>query len=83
MLVGEQAGSLRNSPGERTLLSYWCRLSSAALGVGEVSRRAGSTSEEGVKENRNPGTTQKSRDGGMGVGGGGWRSATEWWEDSC
>lgn len=49
-------------------LSYWCRLSSAALGIGEVSRRAGSTSEEGVKEDRNPGTTQKSREGGMGMG---------------
>lgn len=69
MLVGEQAGSLRNnSPGERMLLGYWCRLSSAALGVGEVSRRAGSTSVEGVKEDRNPARSQKSREGGVGVG---------------
>lgn len=71
MLVGEQAGSLRNnSPGERMLLGYWCKLrSSAALGVGEVSRRAGSTSVEGVKEDRNPARSQNS--GGRCGGGGG------------
>lgn len=62
---------MRNSPGERTLLGYWCRLSSAALGVGEISRRAGSTSVEGVKEDQNPATSQNL---GREVWGGGWES---------
>lgn len=70
--AGWRAGQELEEQSRRTLLGYWCRLSSAASGVGEVSRRAGSTSVEGVEEDQNPATSQKSREGGMGVGG--WES---------
>ena len=68
--AGWRAGQeLEEQPRRKTLLGYWCRLSSAASGVGEVSRRAGSTSVEGVKEDQNPATSQKSRVRRYGGGG--------------
>lgn len=84
MLVGEQGRSLRNSPGERKLLGYWCRLSSGTLGVGEVSRRAERVSAQGWRAalwtgRRRTRIQQRHKNLGKEVWGwvGDWESATE------
>lgn len=84
MPAGEQAGSLRNSPGEGKLWGYRCRLSSGALGVGEVSRRAGRVRvgagwraalwrgwrrKRRMEEDQDPAVSQEPWEGGVGVAG--------------